>query len=159
MFELAEYSGLLTLFLIASFPIFTSPIGLGGMLVLISFMLVVQLAMYFSGWYAYILFLVYIGGLLVLFIYVCMVSSNYRLSASPKVVVPVVLRVLVASVLVTGATSTKILGFSGWESGGALSLGLFIGLVILLLVAFLAVARIITGGSVAGSIAVSVGTT
>ncbi len=37
-----------------------------------------------SSWFAYVLFLIFIGGLIVMFVYVCLLSSNYQFfSVSP----------------------------------------------------------------------------
>jgi high-affinity Fe2+/Pb2+ permease len=36
--------------------------------------------MYSRVWFAYVLFLVYVGGLLVLFIYICLVRRNYPIT-------------------------------------------------------------------------------
>nr|YP_009460050.1 NADH dehydrogenase subunit 6 [Auriculastra duplicata]AUT77313.1 NADH dehydrogenase subunit 6 [Auriculastra duplicata] len=146
MFELASFSLSLMFFLAAMFPLFSSPIGLGGILILISFCLVCLVALMGSGWYGYILFLVYIGGLLVLFIYVCMVSSNYPLAIYPQQAISLLVLGLMASFLISGPAPVRFLGWSAWESGSQLSLALYIGLVVLLLVVFLAIVRVITGG-------------
>nr|QNV11810.1 NADH dehydrogenase subunit 6 [Peregriana peregra] len=58
------------------FPVLVSPVSLGGLLIFISISFVVLMNLMSSAWYGYLLFLIYIGGLLVLFIYMCMISSN-----------------------------------------------------------------------------------
>nr|YP_009353569.1 NADH dehydrogenase subunit 6 [Ellobium chinense]AQX92056.1 NADH dehydrogenase subunit 6 [Ellobium chinense] len=146
MFELVAFLFSLTFFLMAMFPVFSSPIGLGGVLVLISFSLVCLVSVMASSWYGYILFLVYIGGLLVLFIYVCMVSSNYPLVLGPQQAVSLLFLALMASLFISGPSPARFLGWSTWESGAQLSLALFVGLVILLLVVFLAIVRVVSGG-------------
>nr|NP_007341.1 NADH dehydrogenase subunit 6 [Albinaria caerulea]P48922.1 RecName: Full=NADH-ubiquinone oxidoreductase chain 6; AltName: Full=NADH dehydrogenase subunit 6 [Albinaria caerulea]CAA58308.1 ND6 [Albinaria caerulea] len=64
------------------FPVFMMLKGINPMslllaLLTLSLCAVLWLGSFMSSWYAYILFIVYIGGILVLFIYVCMISSNY----------------------------------------------------------------------------------
>nr|YP_004935106.1 NADH dehydrogenase subunit 6 [Trimusculus reticulatus]AEQ93934.1 NADH dehydrogenase subunit 6 [Trimusculus reticulatus] len=137
---------LLAFFLAGMFPVFSSPISQGALLVLMSFCLVSLISVFSSSWYGYILFLVFIGGLLVLFIYVCMVSSNYSFSAKFSEVVIFALLSLYFLTMVGGSSIARLLGFSTWESGSSLSLLLFVGLVVLLLAAFLGIVRVITGG-------------
>nr|YP_004934819.1 NADH dehydrogenase subunit 6 [Leucophytia bidentata]AEQ93814.1 NADH dehydrogenase subunit 6 [Leucophytia bidentata] len=155
MFELSGYAVLLffmVIFLVASFPLLSSPIGLGGVLVLISFNLVCLVSLLGSGWYAYLLFLVYIGGLLVLFIYVCMVSSNKPLSVSPAgTTTALLMSLIMASLFVDSAPLMQTSGCAAWESGAQLSLALYVGLVTMLLIVFLAVSRILVaeGGALA----------
>nr|YP_010608772.1 NADH dehydrogenase subunit 6 [Succinea erythrophana]WAO26019.1 NADH dehydrogenase subunit 6 [Succinea erythrophana] len=62
------------------FIIFFNPLIMGCCLFLLSLMLIKSLSMMSSVWFAYLMFMVYIGGLLVLFIYICMVTSNYKFS-------------------------------------------------------------------------------
>lgn len=56
-----------------------NPIIIGILLLALSFLIVVQIGFLISSWYAYILFLVYVGGLLVIFIYICIISRNLQL--------------------------------------------------------------------------------
>nr|YP_004935067.1 NADH dehydrogenase subunit 6 [Succinea putris]AEQ93924.1 NADH dehydrogenase subunit 6 [Succinea putris] len=60
------------------FIIFFNPLIMGCCLFLLSLMLIKSLGMMSSVWFAYLMFMVYIGGMLVLFIYICMVTSNYK---------------------------------------------------------------------------------
>nr|QXX99471.1 NADH dehydrogenase subunit 6 [Laevapex fuscus] len=64
------------LFLMMLFPVLYSPMPMIMTLFLTSLMMFFSMNIFVSTWYSYILFLVYIGGLLVLFMYVCMMSSN-----------------------------------------------------------------------------------
>lgn len=104
-------------------------------------------------WYAYILFLVYIGGLLVIFIYVCLVRRNYPFFVNSNQIV----LLLRASLRVRYIISLKpvSIGFLGrelWDSGRGLvfdrSLSLFVGLVVLLLLILLVVVRRSGAGAV-----------
>nr|ATW72357.1 NADH dehydrogenase subunit 6 [Dolabella auricularia] len=144
---------LCTLILLSTFPLYKNPISLGGVLVLISFCLVSLASLFSSWWYAYVLFLVYIGGLLVMFIYVCLVSSNYPFFVNPNQIV------LLLSVSLGGCyvmslkpVTLSFLGGELWDSGSGLvydnSLSLFVGLVVLLLLMLLVVVRSSGAGAV-----------
>nr|WIG49073.1 NADH dehydrogenase subunit 6 [Runcina aurata] len=65
----------LIFFLLLNF--LNNPLSLGSVLILLSFLSVGLLTLFSNWWYCYILFLVYVGGLLVLFMYICLMSSNY----------------------------------------------------------------------------------
>nr|AAM33109.1 NADH dehydrogenase subunit 6 [Umbraculum mediterraneum] len=137
---------LLILVLLSTFPLFKNPVSLGAVLVLISFYLVSLISLFSGWWYSYILFLVYIGGLLVMFMYVCLVTSNYPFLLN----VNQIIFLLTFSVLISYFMSLKPvnLNFSGmelWVSGEGLvndsSLSMFIGLVLILLIMLLVVVR------------------
>ena len=64
-----------------SFPLFYRPVRIVGLLMTVRISLVGVLSLLGSFWYSYILFLIYVGGLLVLFIYICLVRRNIHLSA------------------------------------------------------------------------------
>nr|YP_004934948.1 NADH dehydrogenase subunit 6 [Peronia peronii]AEQ93866.1 NADH dehydrogenase subunit 6 [Peronia peronii] len=146
MFE-TGYFFLFSLFcLMAMFPIMGSPLSMGGVLIAVSFCSVSLMSIFASSWYGYILFLVYIGGLLVLFIYVCMVSSNFPFTISPSMSFIVFGLAALAGMFISSSLPKRVLGFSLYECGEHLSLILFVGLAIVLLAAFLAVARIVSGG-------------
>nr|YP_003495113.1 NADH dehydrogenase subunit 6 [Platevindex mortoni]ADD37168.1 NADH dehydrogenase subunit 6 [Platevindex mortoni]UZH97740.1 NADH dehydrogenase subunit 6 [Platevindex mortoni] len=151
MFELGYFFSFFVLCLMAMFPITGSPLSMGGALIATSFCLVSLMAIFSSSWYGYVLFLVYIGGLLVLFIYVCMVSSNFPFVLSPSLTFFVVGLAALAGLFMPSSLPKRVLGGSLYEAGGDLSLFLFVSLVVILLAAFLAVARIVSGG---GSLAI-----
>nr|QXU57718.1 NADH dehydrogenase subunit 6 [Omalonyx unguis] len=62
------------------FIIFFNPLIMGCCLFLLSLMLIKSVSMMSSVWFGYLMFMVYVGGMLVLFIYICMVTSNYKFS-------------------------------------------------------------------------------
>jgi len=143
----------LTLLLFSTYPLYKNPIRLGAVLVLLSFRLVAFAAMFGSWWYAYVLFLVYIGGLLVMFIYVCLVTSNYPFRINPNMVgILLSASVLGAYVLSLQPVALAFLGSETWDSGSILVrdrlLSLFVGLVILLLLILLVVVRSSGAGAV-----------
>nr|YP_010458999.1 NADH dehydrogenase subunit 6 [Discus perspectivus]UUB71736.1 NADH dehydrogenase subunit 6 [Discus perspectivus] len=100
-----------------------------------------------SAWYAYVLFLLYVGGLMVLFIYVCMLSSNQYTLQLPFLRGGFLMLVggffcdPLAPFLTEG-TSTLC-----W-SGSDLPLAVLLALVVLLLVVFLGLVQIMSGSSV-----------
>nr|YP_005351140.1 NADH dehydrogenase subunit 6 [Fissurella volcano]AFB78090.1 NADH dehydrogenase subunit 6 [Fissurella volcano] len=57
-------------------PLVSTPISLGLAVVFFSVGLCLLVGVFFSSWYGYILFLIYIGGLLVMFMYVSAISPN-----------------------------------------------------------------------------------
>nr|YP_010318377.1 NADH dehydrogenase subunit 6 [Amalda mucronata]ULC82870.1 NADH dehydrogenase subunit 6 [Amalda mucronata] len=58
------------------FPLMTQPLSLGLAIMISTLLMCVISAMLLSSWYGYILFLIYVGGLLVMFAYVAALSPN-----------------------------------------------------------------------------------
>nr|YP_010998251.1 NADH dehydrogenase subunit 6 [Hua aristarchorum]WPM86408.1 NADH dehydrogenase subunit 6 [Hua aristarchorum] len=58
------------------FPLMAQPLSLGLSIMLSTMLMCVLIAAYLSSWYGYILFLIYVGGLLVMFVYVAALSPN-----------------------------------------------------------------------------------
>lgn len=138
-------------FLLASvFPVFWRPISIGGILILIRITLVVLIGLISRRWYAFVLFLVYIGGLLVLFIYVCIVRRNYSIRIKIQgLVIGLLIRSLV-SLRIDFSLTGQFLGSNRYATGSYIVrdpvIPLFIGLVVFLLFVFLAIVRVITRG-------------
>nr|APH08721.1 NADH dehydrogenase subunit 6 [Benthomangelia sp. JEU-2016] len=57
-------------------PLMSQPLSLGLMIMISTLFMCVISAMFLSQWYGYILFLIYVGGLLVMFAYVAALSPN-----------------------------------------------------------------------------------
>nr|YP_009024184.1 NADH dehydrogenase subunit 6 [Nipponnemertes punctatula]AGL46762.1 NADH dehydrogenase subunit 6 [Nipponnemertes punctatula] len=57
------------------------PLGMGGFLLLVAFLVSVYISTFFSSWFSMSLFLIYIGGMLVLFGYVVVLIPNFVFSA------------------------------------------------------------------------------
>nr|YP_010400261.1 NADH dehydrogenase subunit 6 [Tenguella granulata]UQS75960.1 NADH dehydrogenase subunit 6 [Tenguella granulata] len=57
-------------------PLMSQPLSLGMIIMSSTLMICVISAITLSSWYAYILFLIYVGGLLVMFAYVAALSPN-----------------------------------------------------------------------------------
>lgn len=66
----------ITLCSIFIFPLITQPLRLGLRIILSTLFICIITAILISSWYAYILFLIYVGGLLVIFAYVATLSPN-----------------------------------------------------------------------------------
>lgn len=73
---------ILSVFLLLCFPLFKNPVGMIGILVCIRLSFVSFISLVGSSWFSYVLFLVYVGGLLVLFIYICLIRSNYSFNVN-----------------------------------------------------------------------------
>nr|YP_009660829.1 NADH dehydrogenase subunit 6 [Pseudosuccinea columella]QCT09593.1 NADH dehydrogenase subunit 6 [Pseudosuccinea columella] len=134
---------LISCIFMSMFPVLVSPISLGGLLIFISVCFVILISLISSAWYGYLLFLVYIGGLLVLFIYMCMISSNTMFKIEiPQVILMFLLLNFYFSMNFS-ETSMYFLGNSTFDSGTQMNMSVFLSLVIILLVVFLAVVQIV----------------
>lgn len=58
------------------FPLIAQPLSLGLAIMISTLLICILRAALLSAWYAYILFLIYVGGLLVIFAYVAALSPN-----------------------------------------------------------------------------------
>nr|AOQ30900.1 NADH dehydrogenase subunit 6 [Pleurobranchaea sp. TY-2016] len=138
-------------FLMLCFTLFYSPVSMVGILMIISVSMVGILSFFGSFWYSYILFLIYVGGLLVLLIYICLVSSNYPIKLSSSGVVLVVFGSLISSLMSSWLLPNMFLGTSSWGAGMSLvegsNVSIFLFLVVLLLAMLLIVVRISGVGS------------
>nr|YP_010970145.1 NADH dehydrogenase subunit 6 [Phyllidia picta]WNR50656.1 NADH dehydrogenase subunit 6 [Phyllidia picta] len=136
--------------LILCFPLFKNPISMAAMLVAISLVMVVMISVVSSFWFSYVLFLVYVGGLLVLFIYICLVSSNYPFKFNLVSLLCIMMTSCLISLKSESSYPSGILGSSTWVSGENLmndkTLSLFLFLAILLLTMLLVVVRICEPG-------------
>nr|YP_009059451.1 NADH dehydrogenase subunit 6 [Aliger gigas]AIN37247.1 NADH dehydrogenase subunit 6 [Aliger gigas]QWL25115.1 NADH dehydrogenase subunit 6 [Aliger gigas] len=61
-------------------PLMAQPLSLGLIIMLMTLMMCCLSALLISSWYGYILFLIYVGGLLVMFAYVAALSPNVLFS-------------------------------------------------------------------------------
>nr|UAA82786.1 NADH dehydrogenase subunit 6 [Tarebia granifera] len=62
------------------FPLMAQPLSLGLSIMFSTLLLCLLVGLYLSSWYGYILFLIYVGGLLVMFVYVAALSPNILFS-------------------------------------------------------------------------------
>nr|AWK49508.1 NADH dehydrogenase subunit 6 [Biomphalaria glabrata] len=132
---------LISIFLMVSF-ISSSPVSLGISLFFTSVFVVLIMSIFFNVWYSYILFLVYIGGLLVLFIYMCMMSTNEKFHF--KLVILYFLPIFLFFSEKSNEVETKFLGYSCYESSYYMSMSMFLGLVMVLFITLLSILRILS---------------
>nr|QXM18103.1 NADH dehydrogenase subunit 6 [Babylonia zeylanica] len=66
----------LTLSTLFTLPLMIQPLSLGLVIILSTLLMCLISAITLSSWYGYILFLIYVGGLLVMFAYVAALSPN-----------------------------------------------------------------------------------
>nr|YP_009122501.1 NADH dehydrogenase subunit 6 [Radix auricularia]AJJ48416.1 NADH dehydrogenase subunit 6 [Radix auricularia] len=134
---------LLSCIFISLFPMLISPVSLAGLLIFISISFVVLISLMSSAWYGYLLFLIYIGGLLVLFIYMCMISSNTMFKLEMPQVLLLFFALLFYFSFMFSDLNYMFLGASTFDSGIQMKMSIFVSLVVILLVMFLAIVQII----------------
>nr|UBU96753.1 NADH dehydrogenase subunit 6 [Gyraulus sp. GE1] len=120
-------------FILFSFSIYSSPVYFSILLFCSSVFVVLFLTIYLSSWYSYLLFLVYVGGLLVLFMYLCLMSSNEMLKKVFPNVFLVVLVVLLMNFLNISDINPNFLGYSNYESSYFLEMSVLLSLMVILL--------------------------
>ena len=84
------------------FPLMAQPLSLGLAIIVSTIFICIIVAMFISSWYGFILFLIYVGGLLVIFAYVATLSPNILFGgAFPRILFIVFQLVLPASIYIT----------------------------------------------------------
>lgn len=156
IFEL-EIFYVLSVFLILCFPLLKNPVGIVGTLVCMSLVFVRFISTLSRRWFSFVLFLVYVGGLLVLFMYICLIRRNYSfgLNISWVIFAAIVSVYLGDNVNEESYDNFRFLGGGNFDGGSELvesvNLSIFLFLGILLLIILLVVVR----ASGAGSLVVS----
>nr|YP_010408166.1 NADH dehydrogenase subunit 6 [Septaria lineata]URF21539.1 NADH dehydrogenase subunit 6 [Septaria lineata] len=72
--------------LIFAMPMMMQPLSLGLCIMGISLFWCVLLGLVYSSWFSYVLFLIYVGGLLVMFVYVAALAPNTLFSSLKSLV-------------------------------------------------------------------------
>nr|YP_010580913.1 NADH dehydrogenase subunit 6 [Entemnotrochus rumphii]UZT27098.1 NADH dehydrogenase subunit 6 [Entemnotrochus rumphii] len=136
-------------------PMMMQPLSLGLCVMLMSLFSCILVAFCASSWFGYVLFLIYVGGLLVMFAYVSALAPNSFFSGMKSFLLFV--GVFVVLVLMGGMTYFKVLNFDVWVnsfgdnkgyvgSGKILvspaSISLMIALGVILLMNLLAVVKV-----------------
>nr|YP_004934923.1 NADH dehydrogenase subunit 6 [Pedipes pedipes]AEQ93858.1 NADH dehydrogenase subunit 6 [Pedipes pedipes] len=127
-------------------PLLSSPVSVGGLLVFTTTLFVSIFSMSSHMWYSYMLFLIYIGGLLVLFIYMCVVSTNYVIMGKSFKFMLTFLAIVYSMYTQSETTNNTILGFSGFETASEISPFLLVSLALALLLVFVAISKICYSG-------------
>nr|QLY89840.1 NADH dehydrogenase subunit 6 [Bathyomphalus contortus] len=126
------------------FPIYSSPVFYSVLLFFSSVYVVFFLSVYLSSWYSYMLFLVYVGGLLVLFMYLCLMSSNDILyKVFPNLFLMALMMIFINSISISDI-NPKFLGYSMFESSYYLNLSVIMFLVAMLLLSLFIIVRIVS---------------
>nr|BBB55930.1 NADH dehydrogenase subunit 6 [Oncomelania hupensis robertsoni] len=81
------------------FPLMAQPLSLGLSIMVSTLFLCMSSAMLISSWYAYILFLIYVGGLLVMFAYVAALSPNTLFSGMNAIIFFIALSIIISFIL------------------------------------------------------------
>nr|QBC73205.1 NADH dehydrogenase subunit 6 [Perotrochus caledonicus] len=136
-------------------PMMMQPLSLGFCVMLMSLLSCILIAFCVSSWFGYVLFLIYVGGLLVMFAYVSALAPNSFFSGFKSLVSFIV--VVGVLMLVSVMTYFKTSDFSVWgdffcQSKGHVIVGAFlinpssvslmIALGIILLINLLAVVKV-----------------
>nr|ARI50063.1 NADH dehydrogenase subunit 6 [Margarites vorticiferus] len=135
-------------------PSMAQPLSLGLCVMVLSVMSCIMVGLFTASWYGYVLFLVYVGGLLVMFAYVSALAPNTFFS-SAKAFVAFFCSFLVlfigffmvftpdfSSLLVSNYVDGKMFSMSGSMLVSPSSVSLLIVLGIVLLVNLLAVVKV-----------------
>nr|YP_010988166.1 NADH dehydrogenase subunit 6 [Eunaticina papilla]WOP07008.1 NADH dehydrogenase subunit 6 [Eunaticina papilla] len=80
------------------FPLMSQPLSLGLSIMISTLLLCMVTAIFVSPWYAYILFLIYVGGLLVMFAYVSALSPNVLFTSAGSLIFFLVSFILLMSI-------------------------------------------------------------
>nr|YP_010974603.1 NADH dehydrogenase subunit 6 [Pomacea aulanieri]WNR57056.1 NADH dehydrogenase subunit 6 [Pomacea aulanieri] len=135
-------------------PLMSQPLSLGLTIMFLTLFLCLLASMFFSSWYAYILFLIYIGGLLVMFIYVASLIPNMLFLSNNYLIFFLVSQILLMwffyfyiskSLKMTNYnsyTNYSMLSFYGSELVSSSLFSVFIGLSVVLLLNLVAVVKI-----------------
>nr|YP_010381772.1 NADH dehydrogenase subunit 6 [Perotrochus quoyanus]UDL72160.1 NADH dehydrogenase subunit 6 [Perotrochus quoyanus] len=136
-------------------PMMMQPLSLGLCVMLMSLFSCILIAFCVSSWFGYVLFLIYVGGLLVMFAYVSALAPNNFFSGFSSLVL--FLGVVSVLMLVSMTTYFKTSDFSVWSDlfseskdrivvGGLLispsSISLMVALGAILLINLLAVVKV-----------------
>nr|YP_009742278.1 NADH dehydrogenase subunit 6 [Polinices sagamiensis]QID90360.1 NADH dehydrogenase subunit 6 [Polinices sagamiensis] len=79
------------------FPLMAQPLSLGLSIMISTLFMCMLTSMFLSSWYGYILFLIYVGGLLVMFAYVSALSPNVLFSGGGAIIFFVILFIVLLS--------------------------------------------------------------
>nr|WRW55920.1 NADH dehydrogenase subunit 6 [Thylacodes adamsii] len=132
------------------FPVMAQPLSLGCLLLLLTLVACLLSGLILSSWYGYILFLVYVGGLLVMFAYSASLIPNIKfgsLNLIYLVVYPLVFSCLyfyffVDSTQIISQHFTSQFKFFGMELASSVGISMLVGLAVILFLNLVAVVKI-----------------
>nr|YP_009169452.1 NADH dehydrogenase subunit 6 [Galeodea echinophora]AKL90649.1 NADH dehydrogenase subunit 6 [Galeodea echinophora] len=148
MFTLAASSMLLL-------PLMAQPLSLGLTIMFSTLMMCSISAMLLSSWYGYILFLIYVGGLLVMFAYVAALSPNILFGSGNSLIFCFFMSLLLGSMTfmcplidfpsleyMSLYSKSKFLKMYGTEMVSPQMISILIGLAVILLINLVVVVKI-----------------
>nr|APH08711.1 NADH dehydrogenase subunit 6 [Pygmaeconus traillii] len=143
----------MTMSMLSMLPLMAQPLSLGLVIILSTLLMCLVGAMTLSSWYSYILFLIYVGGLLVMFAYVAALSPNVLFGQSVDLFF--IFGVLISMILFSNymlidpyssgnflSNEQKILKGCGIELVSNHMISVLIGLVFILLINLIVVVKI-----------------
>nr|YP_010943489.1 NADH dehydrogenase subunit 6 [Tonna galea]WLS55622.1 NADH dehydrogenase subunit 6 [Tonna galea]WNO19561.1 NADH dehydrogenase subunit 6 [Tonna galea] len=148
MFTLTA-SGLLLL------PLMAQPLSLGLVIMFSTLMMCSISAMLISSWYGYILFLIYVGGLLVMFAYVAALSPNVLFGSGSPLILFFFMSLILSMMMfayplidfssinyMSFYSSFKFMKMYGTEMVSPQMISILIGLALILLINLIVVVKI-----------------
>lgn len=82
-------------FLIARIlPIIHTPLRLGLWIIILAIFISINFSYFISSWFAFITFLIYIGGLLVIFAYFIAIDPNKKIKLLDPLILPLILSII-----------------------------------------------------------------
>ena len=85
--------------MVVSTPLIPNPLTLGIWVLLIAILITIFLAIPLTSWFSIIIFLIYIGGLLVIFAYFSAIDPNKKLGLTIPLLVAIILALVVLTIL------------------------------------------------------------
>nr|APH08682.1 NADH dehydrogenase subunit 6 [Lilliconus sagei] len=140
--------------MLLTLPLMKQPLSLGLVIMLSTLFMCLVAAITLSQWYAYILFLIYVGGLLVMFAYVASLSPNVLFGGGGPIYMFIVSTVFLvffmytypfidsSSIFILLSNQLKYLKSCGIELISPHMISILIGLAIILLINLIAVVKI-----------------
>nr|AXA45307.1 NADH dehydrogenase subunit 6 [Anguloclavus sp. 1 MNHN IM 2013-19732] len=145
----------LTFSSILMFPLMSQPLSLGLAIMFSTLLMCLVSALTLSSWYGYILFLIYVGGLLVMFAYVAALSPNVLFGTSTPLALLVTTCAIIFIILYfyplidmvslsthAAYNEPKFLKLYGIEMASPQMISILIGLAIILLINLIVVVKI-----------------
>nr|YP_010390241.1 NADH dehydrogenase subunit 6 [Virpazaria ripkeni]UPV69721.1 NADH dehydrogenase subunit 6 [Virpazaria ripkeni]UPV69734.1 NADH dehydrogenase subunit 6 [Virpazaria ripkeni] len=116
-----------------------TPMAYGGALIFLSLLMSMQISLMMSSWYGFLLFLVYIGGMLILFMYMIMLSSNFVFTSTNPILAMTFSITFLFVMKMSSNYLKSILSVSMQQCSADMMIGLFLALAVLLLLVFFSI--------------------
>nr|YP_010119557.1 NADH dehydrogenase subunit 6 [Ficus variegata Roding, 1798]QRB78540.1 NADH dehydrogenase subunit 6 [Ficus variegata Roding, 1798] len=136
-------------------PLMSQPLSLGLVIMFLTLLMCFVSAIMISSWYSYILFLIYVGGLLVMFAYVAALSPNVLFGSGSPLMLTIIMTILLTLYMYIHPmldisymgdlnlfNNSKLLKIYGNEMVSPSNISILIGLAIILLINLIVVVKI-----------------